>query len=281
MGLQVFLLFLVAQQPTPGEAGDYIFGGTPVPNGASSRFEWLVSLENKNGQHFCAGTYIGNNRIATAEHCMVLNEPKPWYAVFNKTTEDDQGGIRKRLSHYFTPGNAPMFPGPFNPNKSDYAEAVFEEEAPSGISPIEICPKSLQLQNGTSVKAVGWGDEGKKNDSKNLNEVDLELALTGSRNFIFTNTVYDGVGKTTCRGDSGGPLLLKQNEAATFCLLGTVAGSYGGDNLLDKLCRGLEDYDQNQIDNEIHKAFWNFVPEKTSTLQNSKNELCWTVSREC
>lgn len=269
--------------------------GTPVPNGATKRFKWLVSLEDKNGFHFCAGTLIGEDRIATAEHCLGENKnnPKPWYAVFNKTTEDDKGGIKRKLLHYFTPKNSGQLLGredePFKANLSDYAEVVFEKKTPSGISPIKKCSKSLgrEIKNGTWVKAVGWGDEGetKENDSKKLNEVDLNLAktvnwTTGSRNYIYTDTVDDGVVKTHCGGDSGGPLLLNQNAGTTFCLLGTVAGTYCEvETLHDKkdcektlrdVCEGGAK--PTHINNDQDKAYYNYVPEMT-TIQNSKKDL--------
>ena len=200
---------------------------------------------------------------------MLSKRRKPIYAAFGKKTTEVRGKIRRKLLHYYLPTN----PGHIkfqDRHKSDYAEAVFEGEAPAGISPINICPKNLQIQEGTPVKIMGWGPDVNNENSKHLNEVDLKVAKPfSSKIFLFTKALYDGEAKGSCPGDSGGPLLLLPFS----CLLGTTVGNlrlWGGNiHGISGICLGTPGSDVN----ERNFGIFNTVSEMTTKLQKSKNDL--------
>jgi len=85
-----------------------------------------------------------------------------------------------------------------------------------------------------------------------------------------------GLIKNHCGGDSGGPLLLKQNESTTFCLLGTVAGllhmnKEEGEINMVHVCDGGSP--RGRITNEKDLGYYNFVPKMTREIQNLPKDL--------
>ena len=197
---------------------------------------------------------------------MISRRGKPFYAAFGKKTTEVRGKNRRKLLHYYLPIKSGLYQNDFQDfGLSDYAEAVFEGEAPAGISPINICPKNLQIQEGTTVKMMGWGPDVNSENSNHLNEVDLKVAKPfSSKIFLFTKALYDGEAKGSCPGDSGGPLLLLPFS----CLLGTTVGDmwlHGGSKLgISGICLGTPG---SENVNDKNFGIFNIVPEMTTKLQ--------------
>ena len=53
---------------------DRIVGGVVVPEDEKNKLQWIVSLRDDSGFHFCGGTLIREDVILTAAHCVKKKE---------------------------------------------------------------------------------------------------------------------------------------------------------------------------------------------------------------
>jgi len=58
---------------------DRIVGGVVVPEDEKNKLQWIVSLRDDSGFHFCGGTLIREDVILTAAHCVKKKEDLSWY----------------------------------------------------------------------------------------------------------------------------------------------------------------------------------------------------------
>ncbi|CAN7998791.1 unnamed protein product [Ixodes hexagonus] len=220
-----------------------IVGGTDA---MPLEFPWLVSLRlsttpNVVSTHFCGGSIINEKYVITAAHCIFPQFPSPDdYVVivgeFNLTGKDPNEGR-------FPVKNITIHPL-YNFTTLNYDYALLELKTPLDFKGSEkalmpIClPARNQGFDGQTCTAAGWGytrDESESGASlsPSLRKVDLPIIrYTVCKRYYKTvrpvrrNTMIcagpkEG-GKSTCEGDSGGPLQCARKDGR-YVLAGSTS----------------------------------------------------------
>ncbi|XP_042904457.1 trypsin-1 isoform X2 [Parasteatoda tepidariorum] len=222
--------------------------------GVSSRqgdFPWMVSIR-KAGVHWCGGSLIDRNHILSAAHCFVSGREKPdptMYMVHVGNIHIDKGqpyAVKKIVVH------EGYIPGKFY---NDIAILTLHEEL---LHPMiaHICLPSPRITSmslvGKNTTLLGWGDAtfGGRGTSvlhivEGLPVVSNEECQKRYKSKI-VNVLPHGItdeficaglpegGKDACQSDSGGPLMLKDNDknlrdfhpSIPYSLVGIVSSGY-------------------------------------------------------
>ncbi len=200
------------------EAGQYPWMAALVDNARSTVFDGA----------FCGGTLINDDWVLTAAHCVydegVVVSPGRISVVVGRDDLTSSSGERISVTRIKT--------------HPDYNEATNENDLalvnlsrPSGVAPLHQVGQSFDMPmvgGGVTVRALGWGDTVAGHRTvypADLHEVDLTTVsqaecqdLIDSLSGFFGGlgveivesmlcTAYTG-NKDTCKGDSGGPVVV-------------------------------------------------------------------------
>jgi secreted trypsin-like serine protease len=269
---------------SPGATSGRIIGGRPAD---SARWPWVVSLQHTYGDsdpyhnHFCGGSLIAPDWVITAAHCVEATQPFD-VAVFFGATNLRHGrgttvGVRRIIVHpdYF----ADLFTGDL---------ALLQLDSPVQDAPVVALVNATATLTGSRAVAVGWGNMKADTDSPlfpfRLQQVELPIVSNTTCNegfeqaqSLLINPIgsdmlcagYLAGGKDTCRGDSGGPLMIRRNGQWVLAGLTSwgegCASSYGVytrlsrfvDFIRDAMSRdyfAAADVDQNGVVNNRDKT---------------------------
>lgn len=208
--------------------GQKIVGGVPAEKG---ELPFQVSLQSASGSHFCGGSLIKPNWVATAAHC--VQGSANMKIVLGLHNQKDMAGTEvfraKRIIAH------PQY----NRQKLDYDYALIQLDRDSSFRPIDLNRVEIDIAaSPMNVMTSGWGttSEGSFALPNILNKVQIPLVTTAECN---SATAYDGEitdrmicaglkegGKDSCQGDSGGPLFYQQT-GGDFTLVGIVSWGEG------------------------------------------------------
>ncbi|MCP4603887.1 MAG: S1 family peptidase [Proteobacteria bacterium] len=201
------------------------------------------SLEDDNGSTECTGTLIRSNWVITAAHCD--SNRIQWFRTGINKTDSIRVSIIRRLLY---PQRDVML---LEIQKSDVLDNL-------SIQPIE--PWGDRVTDewlGSFATLVGFGytESGEIGDRLFLSEPIVEITPT--------TVIVDGKGESgACTGDSGGPLLL-HDENGTIRIIGVlIQGSSD--------CLGIDIYSRTDVlDDWI-----------SSTIDNAMENPCGTITAE-
>ncbi|SPP88304.1 melanization protease 1 [Drosophila guanche] len=249
---------LLPQPPNCGENfGDRVVGGKET---GKREFPWMVLIEytkpgNVKGHH-CGGSLINNRYVITAAHC-VSAIPSDWQLTgvrlgeWDTSTNPDcttekngrsdcnalyvDNPVVERVPH-------PQYPGNARDQLHDIALLRLRDPVAftENISPV--CLPSLASQRdssflGRKMVVAGWGRTETNFTSNKKLKAEVDTVPLGDcnnryasqRRTVTSNQICAGgvEGVDSCRGDSGGPLLLEDyNEGySNYYISGVV--SYG------------------------------------------------------
>ncbi|XP_023344737.1 proclotting enzyme isoform X3 [Eurytemora carolleeae] len=214
-----------------------ISGGERIPENV---YPWLVRITGGCAGD-CGGSLISNKFILTAYHCLqafdedgriipgVCNHEngkrKAILGIYNG--EDSEFQIVRTLTQFVFPEN----PGLNLEDTTSHDIAMYILADPVQFSPTirPVCLPKFQNEDlvGVSAVAAGWGQYGVQSPlSVYPREVNLIVGTTLTHSKMFTTLVErndDGVFKDPCAGDSGGPLMIK-DEHNIYTIIGTTSG---------------------------------------------------------
>ncbi|MCG8669807.1 MAG: serine protease, partial [Pseudomonadales bacterium] len=194
-----------------------IGGEQSTPN----TYSWMVSIQSKDGEHFCGASLIADKYVLTAAHCLEDTSPDDIqvviseYDVSKAEASEEKIAVKKIVSH------------------DDWEESmdndigILELATPSTKSPVKLAsPEEIAaLATGSTLKVMGWGNRSTTGEDfpNLLHEVNVPLAdhATCKTNYgnvnqeITDNMICAGLpegGKDSCQGDSGGPLLFQKDS---------------------------------------------------------------------
>ncbi len=216
-----------------------IIGGKPA---APSAWPWMTGLVHKhpsiNNDLFCGASLIAKNWVLTAAHCVINKSTASFDVIINQVNLDSLPSERLTVERMII---HPLFDN-FS-LKNDLA--LIKLKSSSNTQSILVLPPfSFQDKAGKSAIALGWGTTSSNSleYTTELQQVSLPLinnALCKSSMHNITDDMLcagDGLGhKDTCSGDSGGPLIVFDDESQTWRQAGitswgfkcAAAGSYG------------------------------------------------------
>jgi trypsin len=206
----------------------FIVGGDDARIG---EFPFQVSIQYKNGDHFCGGTLIRTNWVLTAAHCLDISKERIEVLVGLHDRRNKQDAeifsVKRMIKHK-----------KYNKQDIEFDIALIELQGHSKYSPIELNSEDIEFSSFDSPMAwvSGWGviREGANFLPYVLQKVQLPLVnfeLCNSKSFyngkLKNHMICAGFkngGKDSCQCDSGGPLFLITENFKTL-QIGIV--SYG------------------------------------------------------
>ena len=216
----------------PGPA-QQIVGGEEA---TAHSYPWMAALF-VDGKYFCGGTLISDEWVLTAAHCVDGNalEVRVLLGAHNIKDNKEEGRIDLSTMMFFT---HPEYNPSLLQNDIALIHLINPIDFTSRIRPVCL-PSHTESANKfeeMKVLASGWGRPADK--AKGISPVLREVPLDTISNLDCTKQYPTVVnpkilcisgrgGKSTCKGDSGGPLYLVQN--GTFMQVGiTSFGSVFG-----------------------------------------------------
>lgn len=219
---------------TPSQfSGARIVGGIDAQKG---EVPFIVSLQ-KNGSHYCGGSFIAKNWVLTAAHCIEFGYVPD--SIVANTHLLKGNSEAKKYSVVATFVN-PKF------NKAlqmttDFALVKIKEDADVPMIKMTEVDPSLVT---TKMMTAGWGamDEGSSSLPNALQIVDIpyvdsktcekqfQVALGNSETYLDETMFCAGYPegkKDACQGDSGGPVFTIDSATKEHILVGVVSWGYG------------------------------------------------------
>ena len=208
-----------------GAKPKYIVGGRPAAQG---RYPFQVAMFETNKMSNCGGSLIHSEWVLSAAHCDEMSYVQIGrHDFFNKSEVVEEIEIDFRVNH-----------PKYDELTNDYDIALFKLKQPSNFSTISLYDDTTEVEAGTNVTVIGWGrtNENELFNSNVLLEVDIEVqnhTLCKEQyldvNMPITNNMICASrdGKDSCKGDSGGPLFLKGENATSDVLVGIVSFGLG------------------------------------------------------
>lgn len=207
MAVLVSLLFAAMVAPAPAAE---VVGGSP----ASEKYDFMVSLQDASGRHFCGGSLVRKTWVLTAAHCVTGEKPENLQVMMGSHQLSDPRHvykIKRIVIHelYAEQGN------------HDVALLRLTRKAKHQPVALATLAQKKLWAPGTTARVIGWGAEiflvGPGSDD--LKEVDVPIVTdvdcattNGPAGFDPISEVCAGEttgGKDSCQGDSGGPLMVR------------------------------------------------------------------------
>lgn len=176
-----------------------VSGGESCDQGVPS----VVYIQTLEGDKIssCTGTAISQTAILTAAHC-VTGRPSRIDIV-------NSDFFRPASAYYIHPG--------YRGTRNGLDLAVIKVAEPMPVKPAPLQVSSGAPAPGAELVAYGYGaDETGKGAIERIQAGETPLKATSlsfasATNGLFYKVVSDGAG-STCKGDSGGPILAKNNQ---------------------------------------------------------------------
>jgi len=222
----------------------FIVGGTEA---TPHKYPWMASLfftqGSSSGSYFCGGTLISDEWVMTAAHCVDgATSMKVFLGAHNVREETEEGRLEFESTEYFA---HPSWNGALIRNDIGLIRLPQKVEFNDIIRPVCL-PSYSDVDDrfaGLDAPASGWGKPTDSADS--ISPVLREVTTKTITNLVCVfelfqitanNICISGAGgKSTCNGDSGGPLhkvmddgRMKQIGITSFGLaLGCELGFHG------------------------------------------------------
>ncbi|MBQ4811092.1 trypsin-like serine protease [Pseudoalteromonas luteoviolacea] len=215
--LSVYAKSKLEPQQSRGIDSPRIVGGQET---AEFAYPFMGSLQLDNG-HFCGLSFIGDNKVLTASHCIEGIPAERFTVKFegHDLTDDSQWQTYNIVSM--------SMHDQYNMGMQYNNDiAVLELDRPvENIKPIKLADQVIRnsLVAGDNLKVMGWGRLSSGGESPDkLQEVDVPYVtneLCNSEEYyngrISDSMICAGLaegGKDSCQGDSGGPLIVQKND---------------------------------------------------------------------
>ncbi len=205
-----------------------IVGGHEAEPGA---WPWMAALV-QNGYslyegQFCGGSLIHAKWVVTAAHCAVDATPDMFEVVLGVHDLEKDAGERHKIKRIIVHPD-------YDYNTIDSDIALLELEEESARATLPLISNNVALE-GSEALSVGWGllSEETWEHPNLLQQILLPIISNEKCNEVYDGFVtetmlcagYDKGGKDSCYGDSGGPLMVK--EQGTWKLAGIVSWGNG------------------------------------------------------
>ena len=228
--------FLIPESVMSDIDNPMIVGGTEVdPACPDCKYPFMVSLKHDDFGHICGGSLIREDWVVTAAHCVTVGwgftipiNPDEFTAeiglhnVYN-TPESESHEVDQIIIH----------PNRNYANNIDSDYALLHLATPSSFEPLQLITQDEHDNEPYMANIMGWGNIYYNGPASNvLLEVYIPIDdICGNYpdTQITENHMCAGDsdgGENTCHGDSGGPLIIT-NEEGEYEQIGIVSWAYG------------------------------------------------------
>ncbi|XP_074598959.1 chymotrypsinogen A-like [Brevipalpus obovatus] len=235
-----------------------VYGGHSVK---PLRYPWVVSVVTQDGKFACAGTFLTDQWIVTAAHCLqnrTSSDLRINYGNINWKDSNRTSNVSKLVTHYKYDGSIGHH------NDIGLIRLSVAVNFDGQIMPICLA-KSSKSGKSRYYTTVGWGrtddefpDELQEVDVMHRSEISCSEWWNGDEKFDPTIQMCAGITQGSCVGDSGSPLMLRKR--GQYILAGITA--YGYDPC------GMPDHPA------VYTRVTPFVTWIRSMMLNEKNKLC-------
>jgi len=211
-----------------------VVGGTEV--NPKNKYPWMVALVDAttSKDSFCGGTLVASKYVVSAAHCTAKNNASsPTFKVRigeHDLTTSGEGSLKEMTIDVVSFTNHESYNTPEMHNDITIIELAQEVDLTTYTPACLAKTSDTTTFDGKKAWVYGWGlttHGGSPSDTKLL-EAELPVVTnTVCKTEYTSGEIYDGAlcaggeGKTSCNGDSGGPLSYK--SGTQHVLIGAVS----------------------------------------------------------
>jgi len=206
-----------------------IIGGADATSGT---YPWMVSLQSKDGSHFCGASLLDKQWVLTAAHCVERESADGMQVVVAdyNTQQADVGEMKVNVEAIYI----------HQEYGTDHDIAVLKLATEVDKTLVNAASNTFidGLAAATPLTVIGWGNTSTTGEEfpEILQQVEVPLfdhescktAYAGVGQTVTGNMICAGLaagGKDSCQGDSGGPLVIE--SAGSWVQVGVVSFGEG------------------------------------------------------